>query len=107
MSHLLRQSRPVINDLADPSTLPYDQGPAPHSFRRADAQLVTPGERMQVRFALFPTAARIERGHRLRIAIAGADASTFTFCPRDGRERLVVHLGAEGSRVEVPLRAID
>lgn len=92
---------------ADPSTLPYDQGPAPHSFRRADAQLVTPGERMQVRFALFPTAARIERGHRLRIAIAGADASTFTFYPRDGRERFVVHLGAEGSRVEVPLRAID
>lgn len=92
---------------ADPATLPYDQGPAPHSFRRADAMLVTPGERMQVRFALFPTAARIERDHRLRIAIAGADASWFTVYPREGRERWVVHLGAEGSRVEVPLRPIE
>lgn len=92
---------------ADPASLPYDQGPAPHSFRRTDAQLVTPGERMQVRFALFPTAARIERGHKLRIAIAGADASTFTFYPHDGQERFVVHYGDEGSFVELPLRAID
>lgn len=92
---------------ADSASLPYDQGPAPHSFRRNDAQLVTPGERMQVRFALFPTAARIERGHRLRIAIAGADASTFTPYPREGAERFVVHVGVDASRVEVPLRAAD
>ncbi|RPH93939.1 MAG: CocE/NonD family hydrolase [Lysobacterales bacterium] len=92
---------------ADPASLPYDQGPAPHSFRRADAQLVTPGERMQVRFALFPTAARIERGHKLRIAIAGADASTFTFYPHNGHERFVVHVGDEGSFVELPLREVD
>jgi putative CocE/NonD family hydrolase len=92
---------------ADPATLPYDHGPAPLSFRRADAQLVTPGERMRVRFALFPTAARIEAGHRLRVAIAGADASTFTRYPHDGREKFTVYLGPGRSRIDVPMRSVN
>ncbi|MCZ8130815.1 MAG: CocE/NonD family hydrolase [Steroidobacteraceae bacterium] len=90
---------------ADPASLPYDHGPVPLSFRRLDAQLVDPGEPMRVRFALFPTAARIAEGHRIRISIAGADASVFTLYPAEGPERFTVHFGGpEGSRVELPLR---
>ncbi len=59
------------------ANLPYDQGPAAHTFRRADAEAVTPGRIMSVEFPLFPVAARISANHRLRLAIAGGDADTF------------------------------
>jgi putative CocE/NonD family hydrolase len=90
---------------ADPSTLPYDAGPAPHSFRRADAMPVTPGEVMQVRFALFPTAALVRAGHRLRIAIAGADASVFHVYSDGGPEAFDLHMGgAAPSTLDITMR---
>jgi putative CocE/NonD family hydrolase len=90
---------------ADPATLPYDQGPAPHSFRRLDAELVTPGEVMRVQFALFPTAGRIRKGHRIRVAIAGADTPLFTRYSDGAPDTFTVHWGgADGSRIELPMR---
>ena len=79
------------------SQLPYDQGPAAHSFNRADALPVVPGEVMSVSFALFPTAALIRKGHRLRVAIAGADSGTFRRYSQGKPENFTVHYG--GSRV--------
>lgn len=99
------QLRAIHRAPADPATLPYDQGPAPHSFRRADALPVVPGETMRIEFALNPTAALIRKGHRLRIAIAGADADVFRRYPEAGPERFRVSLGADAaSAVTVPLR---
>jgi putative CocE/NonD family hydrolase len=77
--------------------LPYDQGPAAHSFRRADALPIEPNEIMEIRFALFPTAALIRRGHRLRVAIAGADADTFHRYSEGRAETFTIHSG--GKRV--------
>jgi uncharacterized protein len=57
--------------------LPYDAGPAAHSFARNDVLPVTPGEAMTLAFALFPVAALIRRGHRLRLAIGGGDCDYF------------------------------
>ncbi|WEK00857.1 MAG: CocE/NonD family hydrolase [Candidatus Sphingomonas phytovorans] len=88
------QFRAIHRKPADPATLPYDQGPAPHSFRRADALAVTPGARMTLRFALFPTAALIRRGHRLRVAIAGADADTFHVYSNGGPDTFTISYGA-------------
>jgi putative CocE/NonD family hydrolase len=51
--------------------------PAPgtaRTFARADAASVTPGELMRIELPLLPTAAVIRKGHRLRLALAGADA---------------------------------
>lgn len=99
------QLRAIHRAPADPATLPYDQGPAPHSFRRADALPVVPGEMMRIEFALNPTAALIRKGHRLRIAIAGADADVFRRYPEQGPERFRVSLGADAaSAITVPLR---
>lgn len=90
---------------ADPTTLPYDAGPAPHTYRRADAMPVTPGAFMHVRFALFPTAALIRTGHRLRVAIAGADASVFHIYSGGGPEVFEIHAGgATPSSLEVAMR---
>ena len=89
---------------ADRSALPYDQGPAAHSFKRADAELVHPGVVMTLEFPLMPVAALIRPGHRLRLAIAGADKDWFTVYSNGGPERFDVRLGAGGSYVTLPAR---
>ncbi len=99
------QLRAIHRAPADPATLPYDQGPAAHSFRRADALSVVPGETMRIDLALHPTAALIRKGHRLRIAISGADADVFRRYSEDGPEAFRIALGAEAASViSVPLR---
>ncbi|ATQ44586.1 CocE/NonD family hydrolase [Caulobacter mirabilis] len=99
------QLRLVSRKIADPRTLPYDHGPAPHSFNRADALPVKPGEVMEVKFALLPTAALIRKGHRLRLAIAGHDADTFRRYPLEGPASFDIHYGGRTPSVfEVPMR---
>lgn len=96
---------------ADPQKLPYDPGPSPHSFSRADAEPVVPGQDFTVAFKLFAIAALIKKDHRIRLAIAGADADTFrpVHGDRDERyrdERFDIHYGGPTlSTFQVPLRA--
>lgn len=100
--------RVVHRTPAQSSALPYDMGPAPHTYRRADAAPVTPGEIMRVEFALLPVAARIKAGHRLRLALAGADVSYFRRYSEGGPDTFEIRYGAdEASKVSVPLRAWD
>lgn len=89
---------------ADPANLPYDHGPAPHSFARADMLEISPGERLHVEFALSSVAALIRTGHRLRIAIAGADAHMFETYSNGGPERFDIFCGEGGAALTVPLR---
>lgn len=95
--------RAINRKIAEPATLPYDPGPAPHSYRRADVLPVVPGEPFTLSLKMFATAALIRAGHRLRLAIAGADRDTFASAvPGD---RFDLHRGgAEPSRIEIPLR---
>lgn len=73
------------------------------SFVRADAAPVTPGEPVVARFDLLPVSYRFDRGHAIRVAIAGADADHFAPIYRGG-ETLAVHRGgADASRIELPL----
>lgn len=90
---------------ADPQSLPFDMGPAPHSYRREDAVAVIPGERMKIEFAAYPVAALIRSGHRLRVSVAGADASYFRRYSNGEEEIFEIALGGEAaSRVRVPMR---
>lgn len=106
VTHLTEgQLRAIHRKIADRKALPYDQGPAPHSFRKADALPVVPGEAMSVKFALLPTAALIRKGHRLRVSVSGADASMFRRLPASGAETFFIHRGGrDGSQIELPLR---
>ena len=52
-----------------------------HSYARADAAPLVPGEVATLRFSLLPTSWRVAAGHRLRVAIAGADADNFGQVP--------------------------
>ncbi len=99
------QIRAIHRRPADPATLPYDPGPAPHAFTRAAALPVVPGETFTLAFKLFATAALIRRGHRIRLAIAGADRDTFAPIPAGQPEHFTIHRGGpEPSGITLPLR---
>ncbi len=99
------QLRAVSRKPAAPGDLPYPvDGPA-HSHKRADALPLVPGERFEVDIALFPVAARIRRGHAIRIAIAGADAGTFRRYSEGKPDTFtILHGGDSASAVILPLR---
>ncbi len=82
--------------------------PALHSFETADGQPVVPGETMEVTLRLRPTSVRVEAGHRIRIALAGADAANFARYPAEGDPTWTVRHGAGfASHVILPLAPAD
>lgn len=74
------------------------------SFERADAAPVVPGELMQIEIPLQPIAARIEKGHHLRVSLAGADEGTFPALTETPANWSIAY-GAGGSTLTLPLRA--
>lgn len=89
----------------DPKTLPYEpMGPA-HSFLRKDAEPLTPGEPATIRFARCPTSVLLHKRHRIRIALAGADASLYDRYPAEGTPTWTVYREAQrASFIELPVR---
>ena len=89
----------------DPTSLPYQPlGPA-HSFLRADAEAMKPGEIATIRFSLLPTSVLLRKGHSIRVALAGADASLFQRYPATGTPAWTVYRQAERpSFLELPVK---
>ena len=80
-----------------------DDGPL-HSFRRDDALPLVSGEQAEIRFRLWPTSVLFRKGHRIRLAIAGADADTFDRVPAEGDVTLtVLRGGPDASFLELPV----
>jgi uncharacterized protein len=63
----------------DPS--PYRLSVPYHTFCQEDAWPLVPGELAEISFGLLPVSALIQKGHRLRVALAGHDAGTFPRVP--------------------------
>jgi hypothetical protein len=77
-----------------------------HSFKRADAQPLVPGQQAELRFSLWPTSVLIRRGHRIRVAIAGADNGTFARIPATGNPVLTIARSkTAASAIDLPVRA--
>jgi uncharacterized protein len=75
----------------DPKTLPYQPlGPA-HSFLRKDAEPLIPGQPASIRLALYPTSVLLRKAHRIRIALAGADAAVFQRYPPEATPTWTVY----------------
>jgi len=75
-----------------------------HSFRRKDAMPLVPGEQAELSFELLPTSVLIRRGHRLRVAIAGADKDTFRRIPDQGTPVLSIERHRDRpSHIELPV----
>jgi putative CocE/NonD family hydrolase len=77
------QLRGIMRQVSEQPPLYRKPGPH-HSQLRADALPLVPGEVAEISFELWATSVLIREGHRLRIAIAGADADTFARYPLDG-----------------------
>jgi uncharacterized protein len=76
-----------------------------HSLRRADGEALRPGEIVEMRIALQPTAVLIREGHRIRVAVAGHDASNFVRLPAAGDPVIQVYRNAgRRSLIELPTR---
>jgi uncharacterized protein len=74
----------------------------PRTFARPDALRVVPGNPMGLTVQLLPVSAVVPAGHRVRVAIAGHDASSFTrYGPAE--ETFTLRLGSD-SRLDLPVR---
>jgi len=73
------------------------------SFLRVDGAPLKPEAPVDLVFDLLPTSYLFARGHRIRIAIAGADVHHFVRVPSGSPPMFHVYRGgADGSRVDLP-----
>lgn len=85
-------------------TTPDEAGGSPPSFRRADGRPLVPGQVTRLRVALLPVSVLLRAGHRVRLAVAGADADTFRRIPSTGSPVVTVHRSAaHPSHVVLPV----
>jgi putative CocE/NonD family hydrolase len=89
----------------DPNNLPYQPSGPVHSFLRKDAQPLTPGKEARIRLALYPTSVLLRKGHRIRLALGGADAGLFQRYPADGTPTWKIYREAQkASFLDLPVR---
>jgi putative CocE/NonD family hydrolase len=85
-------------------TPPYKMLVPYHSFKKKDAMPLVPGQIAELKFGLQPISALIKKGHRLRIAIAGADKDSFARIPAQGTSTITVaHNRKNASSIELPV----
>jgi hypothetical protein len=83
---------------------PYRTAYPYRSFLRKDGMPLQPGQPATLTFQLLPTSILFRRGHRIRIAIAGADKDTFLRIPAEGDVTIKVAWGgATPSFLELPV----
>lgn len=74
-----------------------------HSFKQEDALPLVPGEAAELKFGLHPTSVLVEKGHCLRLSIAGHDEGTFKRIPETGTPHLKIwHSPTMPSGIELP-----
>jgi putative CocE/NonD family hydrolase len=75
-----------------------------HSFKQRDALPLQPGQVAELKFGLQPTSVLIRKGHRVRVAIAGADKQTFARIPAQGVPTIAVARNqSQSSWIELPV----
>ena len=76
----------------------------PREYTRKEACVLTPGETVELTFALLPTAWEFPKGNQIALSIAGADRDNFALWPygRPGHWRIALG-GGGGSRIELPV----
>jgi hypothetical protein len=75
-----------------------------HSFKHKDGLPLVPGQIAELKFGLLTTSTLVRKGHRLRVAIAGADKDTFVRVPAEGFTQISVERNAQHpSSIRIPL----
>lgn len=76
--------RAIHRKTAEPLTAPYVPLGVYHTFKKADAMPLVPGEVTEVSITLFPISTVFKKGHSLRVAIAGHDEALKDRYPKEG-----------------------
>jgi putative CocE/NonD family hydrolase len=76
--------RAIHRKTADPGTAPYVPLGFYHTFRKADALPLIPGEMAEIAITLLPVSTVFKMGHSIRIAFAGHDDSLKDKYPKEG-----------------------
>lgn len=74
-----------------------------HSFKKADAQPLQPGVPAELAFGLQPVSYLFKKGHRIRVAVAGADKDHFVMIPKEPPVIKLYHQTELASRIELPV----
>jgi len=94
--------RKVSNDKAPYLTpIPY------RTFKREDGQPLVENEVAELVFALYPTSYQFQKGHRIRISIAGADKDHFVNNPDQEPSIKVYRNNVRASKIELPIMKQD
>ncbi|MBL8961199.1 MAG: hypothetical protein JNJ98_15185, partial [Gemmatimonadetes bacterium] len=90
-----------------PEAPPYRHFGPYRTYTSRDTMPLVPGEVATLRFELFTTSVRLKAGHRLRLALAGADRPLLGLYPPQAAPTWTVHRSAPlASFVEVPMMEI-
>src|SRR5882762_5999695 len=78
------------------------------SVFRKDAEPLAPTAAVTIRLSMSPTSVLLRKGHRIRVALAGADASLFERYPAEGTPKLTVYREAQrASYLDLPVKNHD
>jgi hypothetical protein len=95
----------AVNRRISTEAPPYRLFGPHHTFRRGDAEPLAAGEVAKLQFELFATSVRIAAGHRLRVAIAGADSGMFARVPEGDPPTITLHRSTGfPSFLDVPMK---
>ena len=86
---------------------PYRMAPGVpyHTFIRADAEPLKPGEVALITFDLQPTSVLFQKGHRIRVAVAGADKDHYVLPQGPEPEIKVFRSAQHPSAIDLPVIA--
>lgn len=95
----------LINRETTKAVLPYEPLGPRHSYLRSDAAPMPPNQPQRVEFGMFSTSVLLRRGHRIRVALAGADRDNFELIPGGDPPQWSVYRDREHpSFIELPIR---
>lgn len=95
--------RALHRKVSPPSPERATLGPR-HSMAAADGEALVPGEPAELRIGMWATSVLVKAGHRIRLAIACADADTFVRIPAEGQVTVEILRDAlHATRLELPV----
>ncbi len=74
-----------------------------HTYRRGDSLLMIPGEPELLSIELQPTSVLFKKGHRIRVAIAGADKDHFALPDGPAPQLKIYRDEDHPSRIDLPV----
>jgi putative CocE/NonD family hydrolase len=82
---------------------PYEMAEPFHTYLRSDAMPLVPGEAAELNFGMLPVSYLFKKGHRVRVAISGADAEHYRNMTKDQPTYTVHRSFAHPSKVVLPV----